>query len=441
MSKKPWSHGAAAIKPENMPPVRDPYRWVVFGVISSIYLLVYFHRVSTSVIARDLLATFQTDATALGFMSSMYFYVYAFEQPLVGYLTDRLGPRRVISLWTLIAALGCLIFGFAPTIGWASVGRAIIGFGVGGVYVPALKAFSQWFEEKEFSTMVGLFLALGNLGALVATTPLVWTAQAFGWRSSFYVIAGITVILALTAFFLTRDHTKVQSPVDPSGASESPSPRKAFPSIVSVLTSFRFWVYGSLFFGIAGTLLTLQGLWATPYLMSRFGVELTYASKINMLIPLGFIAGSPLWGWLGSRVFRNKVTLVICLLVIMTTMWTGLVISRVPWGITGVMIAMFVIGGAAGGLFTIIWTLVRESTPGAVLGLTTGLLNPFPMLGIAVFQFWTGAIINRVGQVNGIYPPEAYRNAFSLCLAVSVGCLVIALLARKKLYRDAEPSR
>jgi sugar phosphate permease len=428
MSKKLGSHGATSVKPENIPPARDPHRWTVFGIISSIYFLVYFHRVSTSVIAPDLLTTFQTDATVLGFMSSMYFYVYAFEQPLVGYLSDRLGPRRVISLWTLIAALGCLIFGFAPTIGWASVGRAIIGFGVGGVYVPAIKAFSQWFEKKKFSTMVGLFYAAGNLGALVATTPLVWMAQTYDWRTSFYLIAGITVILALAVFFLTRDHI-----VDPSGASESLLPREDSPSIMSVLISFRFWVYGSLLFGTAGISLTLQGLWATPYLMSQFGLELTHASKINMLIPLGFIAGSPLWGWLGSRVLRNKLTLLIYLLVIMTTMWAGLISSRIPLGITGVMIIMFVIGGVTGGLFTVIWTLVRESTPGSVLGLTSGLLNPLPMLGVAFFQVWTGAILDRVGQVNGIYPPEAYRNAFSLCLAISVGCLVIALLARKKL--------
>ncbi|MBW2560317.1 MAG: MFS transporter, partial [Deltaproteobacteria bacterium] len=279
MSKERCNHRAAAVRTETIPGDRDSHRWIVFGVIASIYFLVYFHRVSTSVIATDLLAAFQTDATALGFMSSMYFYVYAFEQPLVGYLADRLGPRRVISLWTLMAAFGCLVFGLAPTIGWASVGRAIIGFGVGGVYVPALKAFSQWFMKKDFSTMTGLFLAAGNLGALVATTPLVWMAQAYGWRISFHLIAGITVILALAAFFLIRDHTRVESPAVSAGASEGASPRKASPSIVSVLTSLRFWVYGSLLFGIAGTLLTLQGLWATPFLMSRFGIELTYASK------------------------------------------------------------------------------------------------------------------------------------------------------------------
>ena len=436
MSKERCNHRAAAVRTETIPGDRDSHRWIVFGVISSIYFLVYFHRVSTSVIATDLLTAFQTDATALGFMSSMYFYVYAFEQPLVGYLTDRLGSRRVISLWTLMAAFGCIVFALAPSIGWASVGRAIIGFGVGGVYVPALKAFSQWFKKREFSTMTGLFLASGNLGALVATTPLVWMAQAYGWRASFHLIAGITVILALAAFFLTRDYTQVESPAVPANVSESSLPRKAPPSVVSVLTSLHFWVYGSLLFGLAGALLTLQGLWATPFLMSRFGIELTHASKINMLIPLGFITGSSLLGWLGSRIFRNKMTLLICLLIISITMWTGLIISRIPGGITSVMIVMFVIGGASGGMFTILWTLVRESTPRVVLGLTMGLLNPFPMMGIAVFQVWTGAVLDRVGRVNGIYPAEAYQNAFSLCLAVTVGCLVIALLARKKLSLD-----
>ncbi len=53
----------------------DPHRWMVFSVICVVYFFVYFHRVSTSVIVSDLLDAFHTHATALGFMSSMYFYI------------------------------------------------------------------------------------------------------------------------------------------------------------------------------------------------------------------------------------------------------------------------------------------------------------------------------------------------------------------------------
>ena len=185
------------MKPPGTCAQRDPHRWVVFAIISLIYFFVYFHRVSTSVIVSDLLTAFDTTATALGLMSSMYFYIYAFNQPVVGYLADRIGPRRVIAWWSVTAAAGCFLFGMAPSVGWASVGRALIGFGVGGVYVPTVKALSQWFRQKEFATMVGLLMAVGNFGAVVATTPLAWAAGRWGWRPTFFLIGGISLVLAL----------------------------------------------------------------------------------------------------------------------------------------------------------------------------------------------------------------------------------------------------
>ena len=202
---------------------RDPHRWMVFSVICLVYFFVYFHRVSTSVIVSDLLEAFHTNATALGFMSSMYFYLYAFEQPLVGYLSDRLGPRRVIGYWSMAAAAGCFLFGMAPNIAWASVGRALIGFGVGGVYVPAVKAISLWFRKNEFATMIGLLMSMGNFGAVIATTPLAWTAATWGWRKTFFLIGGITLGLAFVTLFLTRDYARPSEPVQVNPASTAGS--------------------------------------------------------------------------------------------------------------------------------------------------------------------------------------------------------------------------
>ena len=70
-------------------------------------------------------------------MSSSYFYLYAAVQPPVGVLSDTLGPRRVITIFTLIACIGTLVFGTACNMTMATVGRALIGLGVGGIFVPA----------------------------------------------------------------------------------------------------------------------------------------------------------------------------------------------------------------------------------------------------------------------------------------------------------------
>jgi len=411
----------------------DPHRWAIFGVIAGVYFLVYFHRVSTSVIAPDLLAAFQTNATALGFMSSMYFYIYALEQPLVGYLSDRLGPRRVVALWSLSAALGCLLFGLAPSIGWAALGRAFIGFGVGGVYVPALKSFSQWFKRREFATMTGLLLASGNLGAIVATTPLAWMAATWGWRSSFFVIGGITLALAFVTLYLIHDFVPQSIPETDTVSPDLGNDRTSRLSARHVLSSVRFWILAAIFFGIFGGSISLQGLWATPFLMSLFQLERINASWLNMLIPVGVILGAPLSGWLADRVFRDMANLLISLLLVLAAAWLILTYGAPVLGVTGLIPLFLFFGMATGGMGTTLWAVAREKTPSPIMGLTTGLLNPFPLLGMAVLQGWTGAILDRTGKIAEMYPPEAFRNAFSLCLVVAVICLALCIGFRKSL--------
>ena len=100
--------------------------------------------------------------------------------------------------------------------------------------------------------------------------------------------------------------------------------------------------------------------------------------------------------------------------------------------ITGVLCILFILGCASGGLGAIIWGLVRETTPAPILGLTTGLLNPFPFIGVAIFQIWTGAILDRAGKVDGAYSVSAYQDAFLLCFLVVTACLVLSLFLQKR---------
>ena len=59
---------------------------------------------------------------------------------------------------------------------------------------------------------------------------------------------------------------------------------------------------------------------------------------------------------------------------------------------------------------------------------------------MAVMQGWTGAVLDRTGKINGIYPPEAYRDAFTLCLIAAVLCLALCLASRRYLIQDRRGS-
>jgi len=417
---------------------RDPHRWMVFSVICLVYFFVYFHRVSTSVIVPDLLEAFHTNATALGFMSSMYFYLYAFEQPIVGYLSDRIGPRRVIGYWSIAAAAGCFLFGMAPSIGWASVGRALIGLGVGGVYVPAVKAISLWFREKEFSTMIGLLMSMGNLGAVIATTPLVWATISWGWRPTFFIIGGITLGLAFITLLLTRDYSGPFEPGQPDPVSKSDNTSGSRAKVLQVLASRQFWIVSVIFFGIYGTLITLQGLWATPFLMTVLEIEHILASKLNMLIPAGVIIGAPFFGWLPDRFLLDKGNALIAILTAYSLTWVGIIFFFDQLGTVGLSLVLLLMGITAGGFISTLWGIIRETTPSDILGLTSGMLNPAPFLGVAVFQVITGAILDRDGRVDGLYPLSGFKNAFLACLFCIVICVVLSFYFRN--YKGSEDS-
>jgi len=416
-----------------IPGYRDPHRWVVFCVFSLIYFFVYFHRVSTSVIVSDLLASFRTNATALGFMSSMYFYLYAAVQPVVGHLSDRFGPRRVIAFWSFAAAAGCFMFGLAPTIGWASAGRALIGLGVGGVYVPTIKAISQWFRKSEFTTILGCFMAIGNVGAVIATTPLAWATDTWGWRSTFFLIGGVTCILALAALLFTRDGAVTGDITSIAEAPVSEKPSGLRKNIRRVISSPQFWLAGIIFFRLYGTLVTLQGLWATPFLMTVLGIERILASQINMVIPIGVIIGAPFFGWLTDRFALEKRNIMIGIVFLYTLTWVGVTFLFSALGMIGLALVMLIMGMATGGFISVLWGHIRENTPGDIMGLTSGLLNPAPFIGVAVFQVITGIILYRSGRIGDLYPVAGFKHAFMVCLAVSVACLMLSfLLSRKK---------
>jgi MFS family permease len=87
------------------------YRWLIFGILALHFLLVYFHRVSTAVVAQDLVKDFHISGTALGILSSSYFYTYAIMQLPIGFLADSWGPRKaLLDFLNLFPFFGGIVF-------------------------------------------------------------------------------------------------------------------------------------------------------------------------------------------------------------------------------------------------------------------------------------------------------------------------------------------
>ena len=157
------------------------------------YYLSYLYRSVNAVIAEDLSADVGLSASDLGLLTSAYFVAFAAFQIPLGLLLDRYGARKVHGLLLLLAALGALGFALGDGLLQLWLARALIGLGVAGGLMAALKAITQWFPESRWPVVNGCFLAMGGLGAMSATAPVEALLQVTDWRGIFVGLAAATL--------------------------------------------------------------------------------------------------------------------------------------------------------------------------------------------------------------------------------------------------------
>jgi MFS family permease len=407
-----------------------PQRYLILLILNAVYFFVYFHRISTGVLAPHLMEAFHASGASLGAMSSAYFYPYALSQPVVGIFTDRFGARKVITVCTFIEFLGALIFALAPTLLIASLGRGLIGLGAAGVFVPSLKLFIPWFGPHAFARMNVILLAVGNAGAIMAATPFAWVIEKVGWRSSFFFISAILFLLAFLSRVFIHDHPPGY-PVIPEGPKAIPSVRgKEF---LEILKSPFFWLMFALFYAYGGPLSTFQGLWGYPYLIDVLGYENLGASNLIMVIALGVIAGGPLMAIFVDKTFaRKKRWFLSSCLAVQVMNWFLIAFVSPRFGNWAFGIVFFIMGMMLAGTLSVVWAIVREEAPQENLATALGLINPAPFLGVATVQPLTGYLMDRAGRVDGAFTPAGYQNAFSLCLGSIFVAFMISLCFLKK---------
>jgi sugar phosphate permease len=153
-------------------------RWRICAILVLSYMLVFFHRMAPAAVASDLMQAFQTTGAALGSLAAMYYYLYTAMQIPSGILADSLGPRISVTLGSLVAGLGSILFGLAGEFSTASVGRFLVGLGVSVVFVGLMRSNAAWFSDRHYGRISGLTLLLGNLGSIMAAVPLAWARAA-----------------------------------------------------------------------------------------------------------------------------------------------------------------------------------------------------------------------------------------------------------------------
>jgi sugar phosphate permease len=415
------------------------YRWAVFAVLGLAYFLVFFHRLSMSVVAGDVARDFETTGQSLGILGSIYFYCYAVMQFPAGLLSDSLGPRKTVAIFLPLSAVGSLLFGLSPSLEWAIVARFCIGLGVSTVFISTMKILSQWYRHHEFAMMVGILNAIGGLGILAGTGLLGWLSSQFGWRISFEIVCGITFGVCVLAWILVRDNPQSRGwPSILALDHDDPDRAETIPLRTAVRTVLRcrhFWPVGLWFFCTCGIFYGFGGLWGGPYLMHTYGLSQTEVGGILSSFAWGMIIGSPALGWISESILHSRKTILILSSAALAGLFAFLNLHVADLTHGGLVAWFFLFGIFGTGIIAVGFTTAKELFDVRMAGTAVGMLNLFPFLGGAVTMPLLGRVLDSFGKSEaGAYPVAGYQRVLLILLLVAATALVGSLLM-KETYR------
>lgn len=161
--------------------------------------------------------------------------------PLMGYLIDKLGPRRMVFLGLAVTGVGFIIFSQTTNLVTFYISYAIIMLGISaGSWLPMMTALNKWFNRKR-GTAMGLAGEGSFLGGLVLVPILAWsvTPSNYGWSTTALWIGVVFISAAwpLSRFIRNRPEDYGQlpdgdNPEDDTIAAASASPTSPGPERV-----------------------------------------------------------------------------------------------------------------------------------------------------------------------------------------------------------------
>jgi MFS family permease len=386
------------------------------------YFLSYLYRSVNAVIAPNLSRDLALDAADLGLLTSTYFLTFALAQIPLGILLDRFGPRRIEAALLAIAALGALLFGLAGSRETLVMARGLIGLGVSACLMAALKALTLWFPPVRLPLMSGLMLGSGGLGALVATQPIEAALSITDWRGVFYVLAAATMMASLLILFIVPERPL-------PGGSNGWAAQLA--GVRTIFTSRKFWSLAPCSAMIQASFMSIQGLWAGPWLRDVGGLARHQVADHLFLMAAAVALGFVSMGALVDRLVRLGIQPIHVSLSGM-----GLFLLLQGALVQGHVLPTYALWAGFGFLGTsgaLNYAIMAQSFPSHLAGRVNTGQNLLVFVGTFAAQWGMGVIINLWPALEGHYPEPAYRAAFGAMLALQIIGVAWLLHSRKEL--------
>jgi MFS family permease len=397
----------------------------VFGAIG-------FGRFGYSAILPSMQQDLGISSAAAGSLASWNLAGYVLSAAIGGVLASRFGPRLVVGIGSIIAALGMFATGLSGGVASASAARFLTGVGAGTVLVPSVALMSAWFDIHRRGMASGIVSSGASLALVIAgpvVPRIIEGGGADGWRLAWYFFAALTLAVGVLTFVIQRNRpdrsvhgsvlkgsiwtaesatasaaSRDEVNVAATLASWSTAPARSAPASVDLRRVFRSrytWHLGLVYlmFGFA---YMIYFTFFQKRLTADLGLSSGAAGNIFLILGVCSIACGFLWGSISDRIGRGRALAMNLLLqgaaAVLFAWWPttpGLVISTILCGLTALAIPG-IVGAGCGDQF------------GPVLASASlGFVTIFLGLGQVLGPYLAGKMADSFGTLSYSYTLSA----------------------------------
>jgi MFS family permease len=344
-------------------------------------------------------------------------------QVIGGWLSDRFGPKLVLTILSLIWGAATLATGFAGSVAMLIALRFALGIGEGGAFPTATRAFTYWMPPGERGFAQGITHSFARLGGAV-TPPLVLAVVATsGWREAFILLGVASLAWTVLYLFVFTNSPEQNRRITPEETAEigyrtgdcERAKRASTPWRILVR---RMWLVTFVDF-CYGWMLWVYLTWLPSYLKESRGFDLRQLALFTALPLLAGVIGDTLGGVVSDRIYKKTGRLRLARCAVLIVGMGGSLVFLVPMVSVANPVTAVILLSASFFFLEItnpvLWTLPLDIA-GKYAGTAGGMMNTgFGIAGM-VSPVAFGYLIQKTGS-------------YDLPFTISAGLLVIGLLA------------
>ena len=390
--------------------------WLLTAVF---YFYQYAMRSAPAVMMPQLSEAFNVSALGVASIVGLFYYGYSPFSLVAGAAMDRLGPRRLLPFAAVGVGIGALLFATGNT-QVASIGRFLQG--ACGVFalVGAIYIATRNFPASQAATLIGatqMFGMAGGAAGQFVVGPMIGSGVA--WNHFWMGMGFLGLIIGVVLFFLIPSESAVQQ----SGGGLKIVAR-AFATVFKNPQSILCGLIAGFLF-IPTTIFDM--IWGVRYLQEAHGLDYGSAVMRSATVPIGWIIGCPLLGFLSDRLGRRKPVIIGAAFVLLGCL------AWILYGKVGVFppYLLGLLAGLASGAAMLPYTVIKEANPPEFGGTATGVVNFLNFTFSALLGPVFGWILMRVSGGSTQMELSHYQTAFTPLLYGVAIAIVLSLLLKE----------